>query len=117
MPCDCVCMYNTTLPPYWTKVVQRPHPPPSAPAHWDALTPVTSLLLHMHQQQQAIIDVCSSYDAQLQRQLGVQVSQEYAVVASLAHRQVTGAMALAWLEEFEQPLAFVKEVKGGLHVW
>ena len=59
----------------------------------------------------------AAHNAQLQRQLGVQVSQEYSVVASLAHRQVTGAMALAWLEEFEQPLAFVKEVKGGLHVW
>ena len=82
----------------------------SAPAHWDTLTPVTSLLLHMHQQQSAIIRLCQRYDQQLLQRLQEQVSQEYALLASLVHRQVTGAMALAWLQEFEQPLAFMKEV-------
>ena len=107
------CMYNATLPPYWTKVISDHHLQHSlsVPAHWDAITPVTSLLLHMHQQCDAIIDFCHSYDAELQQRLSLQVGQEYALVASLVHRQVTGAMALVWLQEFEQPLAFMKEVK------
>jgi hypothetical protein len=106
-------MYNTTLPPYWTKIVSDHHLQHSlsAPAHWDTLTPLTSLLLHMHQQQSAIIRLCLGYDDTLLQRLQVQVSLEYALLASLAHRQVTGAMALAWLQEFEQPLAFMKEVK------
>jgi hypothetical protein len=65
----------------------------------------------MHQQRSAIIDLCHDYDAALQQRLQKLVSHEYALLASLVHRQVTGAMSLAWLQEFEQPLAFMKEVK------
>ena len=105
-------MYNDMLPPYWTKIITESHLQPSASGldHWNALTPVTSLLLHVHEQQHAIVDLCRSYDVALQLRLKLLVSQEYALLTSLAHRQVTGAMSLAWLKELEQPLAFVKEV-------
>ena len=108
-----VCRYNDTLPPYWTKIITESHlqPDVSGLDHWNAFTPVTSLLLHVHQQQHAIVELCRSYDVALQLRLKLQVSQEYALLTALAHRQVTGAMSLAWLKEFEQPLAFVKEVK------
>jgi hypothetical protein len=105
-------MYNTTLPPYWTKIVsdQPLEQRLSFPTNWDVLTPVTSLLMHMHQQCGEIIDLCVAYDHILQQRLQRQVSLEYAMLASLVHRQVTGAIAIAWLQEFDQPLAFMKEV-------